>query len=206
MSATLLGVGLACLIAAIVGGGFKAFGVEVPLVQSLGRQSLLAVVGLGLVGTAVALERVQLEASRSAAPAPGLVASAAAEKPPSDQAISAAEANKRAEDAYAKEDYRAAVNWWRRAANLGDKFAMANMGVMYEAGRGVPLDYSEAMRWYLQADTQAGGHSGAEKNIAQMYESGNGVPPNLAEARRWYERAAEKDEPISRQWLAAHPA
>lgn len=37
--------GLACLIAAIVGGGLKAFGIEVPLLKSLTRQVVLGILG-----------------------------------------------------------------------------------------------------------------------------------------------------------------
>jgi hypothetical protein len=52
--ATILGAGLACVIAAIVGGGLKAFGVEVPLLTSVKRQLLLGALGAALVGFAVA--------------------------------------------------------------------------------------------------------------------------------------------------------
>jgi hypothetical protein len=45
METTLVGAGLACLIGAIVGGGLKAFGVELPLLASKKRQALLAVLG-----------------------------------------------------------------------------------------------------------------------------------------------------------------
>ena len=38
--------GLACLIAAIVGGGLRAFGVEIPLLKSRTRQSVLGIVGV----------------------------------------------------------------------------------------------------------------------------------------------------------------
>jgi hypothetical protein len=38
--------GLACLIAAVVGGGLKAFGIEVPVLASRGRQLALGVLGL----------------------------------------------------------------------------------------------------------------------------------------------------------------
>ena len=37
MSATLLSTGLACIIAAIIGGGLKTFGREVPILQSWRR-------------------------------------------------------------------------------------------------------------------------------------------------------------------------
>ena len=49
MDKTILYSGLACIIAAIVGGGVKAFGVEIPLLSSLKRQSLLAIFGCVLV-------------------------------------------------------------------------------------------------------------------------------------------------------------
>ncbi len=40
--------GLACLIAAVVGGGLKAFGIEVPVLASLGRQIALGILGLSV--------------------------------------------------------------------------------------------------------------------------------------------------------------
>jgi hypothetical protein len=49
MSETLVGTGLACLIAAIVGGGLKAAGNEFPQIASLRRQLLLGALGLVLV-------------------------------------------------------------------------------------------------------------------------------------------------------------
>jgi hypothetical protein len=54
MSATLLSIGLACIIAAIVGGGLKAFQIEIPALQSLTRQGILA--GFGCVLLVVAYE------------------------------------------------------------------------------------------------------------------------------------------------------
>jgi tetratricopeptide (TPR) repeat protein len=45
----LLGAGIAFIAAAIVAGGFKGLGVEVPVVNSLARQVLLAGFGLGLM-------------------------------------------------------------------------------------------------------------------------------------------------------------
>ena len=47
MATTLLTTGLACLIAAIVGGGLKAFGIEIPILRSGKRQ--LALAGLGFI-------------------------------------------------------------------------------------------------------------------------------------------------------------
>lgn len=49
MEATVLLLGLACIIAAVVGGGLKLAKVEIPLVSSTVRQAILALVGVLLV-------------------------------------------------------------------------------------------------------------------------------------------------------------
>jgi len=49
MSTTLLTAGIACFIAAIVGGGLKAFGIEIPVLNSRFRQ--LALGGFGIILT-----------------------------------------------------------------------------------------------------------------------------------------------------------
>ncbi len=46
MQNSLLIAGIACLIAAIVGGGLKAFGIEFPVLDSLSRQLVLGALGL----------------------------------------------------------------------------------------------------------------------------------------------------------------
>jgi len=45
MENTFFGIGIACIIAAIIGGGLKAFGMEIPLVNSVRRQLLLGLFG-----------------------------------------------------------------------------------------------------------------------------------------------------------------
>jgi hypothetical protein len=52
MNNVLLGAGVACVIAAIVGGGAKAFGVEIPVLRSVGRQVALGTVGIGFLAAA----------------------------------------------------------------------------------------------------------------------------------------------------------
>ena len=48
--------GLACLIAALVGGGLNAFGIEIPIVTSWSRQIALGVLGVILITVTVANE------------------------------------------------------------------------------------------------------------------------------------------------------
>ena len=45
----LLFMGSSCVAAAVVGGGLKIFGVEIPLLCSIKRQILLGLFGLGLI-------------------------------------------------------------------------------------------------------------------------------------------------------------
>ena len=49
METSLLAAGIACLAAAIVGGGLKAFGVELPVLKSGLRQAMLGVLGIALI-------------------------------------------------------------------------------------------------------------------------------------------------------------
>lgn len=49
MDTTLLLLGIACIVAAIVGGGLRAVGFEFPLLKSLPRQTILAVLGVILI-------------------------------------------------------------------------------------------------------------------------------------------------------------
>lgn len=55
MQTTLLCTGLACVIAAIVGGGLKAFDIEIPAFDSIPRQIALFAVGVSLVLTSGAI-------------------------------------------------------------------------------------------------------------------------------------------------------
>jgi hypothetical protein len=49
MNEVLVTAGVVCMIAAVVGGGLKAFGTDVPVISSLPRQLLLFFLGLALV-------------------------------------------------------------------------------------------------------------------------------------------------------------
>lgn len=69
MGPTLLIIGLVCIIASIIGGGLKAFGIEIPVLQSLKRQVILAVFGCILI--AVYLSPYLLRRPHSPAAEPG---------------------------------------------------------------------------------------------------------------------------------------
>ena len=50
--------GLACLIAAIVGGGLNAFGIEIPVLETVSRQITLGILGLILIAVELELKSV----------------------------------------------------------------------------------------------------------------------------------------------------
>ena len=76
----------------------------------------------------------------------------------------------------------------RRAAESGDPVAQHNLGVKYERGKGVPQDYSQAVKWYRKAAEQ--GNVPAQYNLGVMYESGEVVPQNYSDAYVWFSLAA----------------
>ena len=61
----------------------------------------------------------------------------------------------------------------RASAEQGDASAQNRLGIMYEAGRGVPQDDAEAVRWWRLAAEQ--GYAYAQTNLGGMYGAGRGV-------------------------------
>jgi hypothetical protein len=53
--------------------------------------------------------------------------------------------------AYQRGDYATALREWRPVAEAGDATAQLYLGLMYEAGHGVPVDLLEARRWFERA-------------------------------------------------------
>ncbi len=55
---------------------------------------------------------------------------------------------------------------------------------MYEFGKGVSEDQTEAVKWYRLAAEQ--GDADAQAFLGEMYENGKGVPEDETEAVKWY--------------------
>src|SRR5260370_15937288 len=57
-----------------------------------------------------------------------------------------------------KRDFAQAEHWYREAANQGDPFAQASLGILYGFGKGVSPDLVQALMWYeLAAGHTTGG-------------------------------------------------
>jgi TPR repeat protein len=54
---------------------------------------------------------------------------------------------------------------------------------MFETGRGVPRNYTEAAMWYRRAAEQ--GDSLAQYSLGLLYDKGQGVPQDIVEANKW---------------------
>jgi TPR repeat protein/chromosome segregation ATPase len=89
-----------------------------------------------------------------------------------------------------KQDYAAALIWYRRAAENGFAPAQFNLGLVYELGRGVKADEFQAFKYYMMAAEQ--GFGPAQFNVGNMYSAGHGIGQDLFEANLWYKQAAEK--------------
>lgn len=97
--------------------------------------------------------------------------------------------------AYERSDYATAFRLWKPLAERGEPRAQHNLGVMYDYGRGIPQDSTQALKWYRRAAGQ--GIPEAQHNLGLMYAYGQGVPPDFPEAAKWYRRAAEQGMPDS---------
>jgi TPR repeat protein len=86
--------------------------------------------------------------------------------------------------------YAEAILAWEDAAAAGNADAALALGMMYDAGEGVPQSYPQALNWYRMA--AEGGSTAGAFNLGAMYDAGFGVRQNTAEAADWYERAAAK--------------
>jgi TPR repeat protein len=80
---------------------------------------------------------------------------------------------------------------------------MSNIGMAYKQGRGVPLDYAEAIRWFRRAADR--GNSSAMVWLGFAYEYGQGVARDPTQARLWMEKAQKAGEEYAGTWLRDHP-
>src|SRR5258707_981254 len=70
--------------------------------------------------------------------------------------------------------------------------AMNGLGLMYALGRGVPQNFSEAMKWWIKAVD--GGSIAALGNIATAYYRGLGGRQSYPDAAKWFHLAAVKGD------------
>ena len=72
-----------------------------------------------------------------------------------------------------KHNYKEAISWYKKAAELGHPEAMNALGLMYEYSWGVLHNDVEAVRYYQKAAD--GNHADALFNLGRMFENGQGL-------------------------------
>ena len=85
--------------------------------------------------------------------------------------------------AFNRQDYMLASQIFFPLAERGDPAAQGYLGFMFETGRGVPQNYTEAAMWYRRAAEQ--GDSLAQYSLGLLYDKGQGVPQDIVEANKW---------------------
>jgi len=88
----------------------------------------------------------------------------------------------------------------KRSAVHGDATSQFLLGFIYYYGEGVPLDYQEALKWFLKSARQ--GNIGAQFLLGVMYFNGNGTAVDHSEAVKWYLKSAEQGHSDAQYYLA----
>ena len=85
--------------------------------------------------------------------------------------------------AFNRQDYMLAARILTPYAERGEPSAQTYLGFMFETGRGVPQNYTDAAMWYRRAAEQ--GDSLAQYSLGLLYDRGFGVPQDIIEAAKW---------------------
>lgn len=81
------------------------------------------------------------------------------------------------------------VGLYRAAAELGSAAGMNDLGVSYQLGTGLSVDYDQARQWYEKA--AAGGSTDAMANLGNLYDQGLGVTQDFVQSGQWYQKGAD---------------
>ena len=85
-------------------------------------------------------------------------------------------------------DFETALAEWAPLAESGNSVAQANLGMMYEFGKGVLQNNKTAVKWHTLASEQ--GDASAQNNLGIMYEKGRGVLKDTKRGYMWYSIAS----------------
>ncbi|KAG0209073.1 hypothetical protein BGX33_005859 [Mortierella sp. NVP41] len=97
------------------------------------------------------------------------------------------------------QDYKAALEWYLKAAEQEDPDAQCQVGNIHRNGHGVPQNYSLAMEWYHRAAQQ--GNAAAQYNIDKVYHYGHSFLRDHKLATEWYLKAAEQGFALAQRCL-----
>src|SRR4051812_1110216 len=99
--------------------------------------------------------------------------------------------------AFNRQQYLLAAQNFFPLAEQGDPAAQSYLGFMFESGRGVPRNYTEAAMWYRRAAEQ--GDTRAQYSLGLLYDRGQGVPQDIVEANKWLTLSTAAAPPGARE-------
>jgi len=99
--------------------------------------------------------------------------------------------------AFNRQDFVQASRIFIPFAEQGQPTAQTYLGFMFETGRGVPQNYTEAAMWYRRAAEQ--GDSQAQYSLGLLYDRGQGVPRDIVEAGKWLNLSTAAAPPRARE-------
>lgn len=91
---------------------------------------------------------------------------------------------------YRKSQYIDAINWYKKAARLGNTDAQTNLGFCYHTGKGCRRNIPEAMKWYQMAADKGNAYAQANLGLCYAYESD--VSRDWVKAVELFQKAAEQ--------------
>ena len=89
-------------------------------------------------------------------------------------------------------DYAAALEYYKKASDLGDAWSAVQLGMMYSLGRGTEVDYETGFRYYMLGYER--GDVLACADLGWCYETGQGVEKSIEKALRYYWEGASRGE------------
>ena len=92
--------------------------------------------------------------------------------------------------AFRSANYETAFAEWMPLAERGSGDAQYNIGILYQYGLGVEIDFAVAALWYRRAAEQS--HPNAQAKLGYLLARGLGIAKDLAESARWFREAAEQ--------------
>jgi len=93
-----------------------------------------------------------------------------------------------ANTAYEKKDYAKAIQKYKAAGIKGNAYAQTMVGSMYDLGKGVVQNDTEAVKWYKLAAAQ--GQAYAQSDLGVKYVKGQGIVQDYLRAHMWMNLAA----------------
>ena len=98
-----------------------------------------------------------------------------------------------------RKSYARAVDFYRKAAELGHADAQSHLGDCYYEGVGIHRDYEGAITWFQKAAELGNAH--AQYMLGVMYGGGKGVKRDYDESARWYKMASGNGDVHALQML-----